>query len=85
MTTAYVNIEVVEMPGEPARVVLKGAGEAEAACEVDPASAVALAADLLEVARNRLGRARERTWGGGPKHVGPIACRAVDALEANDD
>ena len=59
------RIEVVEMPGEPARLVLIDAEGVEAACEVDPASAVALAADLLEVARNRLGRAKGRVWADG--------------------
>ena len=76
------RIEVVELPGEPARVVLSGAEGAEAACEVDPASAVGLAADLLEVARNRLGRAKERTWGDGPEHIGDVARRVVATLEA---
>lgn len=77
------RIEVVEMPGEPARVVLTGEEGAEAACEVDPASAVALAADLLEVARNRLGRAKGRVWGGGLEPIGAVVRRVVAALEAD--
>ena len=81
--TAYSKIEVVEVPGEPARVVLTGADAAEAACEVDPASAVALAADLLEAARNRLGRARGRAWNGGLEPIGDVARRVVAALEAD--
>ena len=77
------RIEVVEVPGEPARLVLTGTEGAEAACEIDPASAVELAADLLEVARNRLGRAKERTWGGGLEPIGDVAGRIVAALEAD--
>ncbi len=80
---AYYKIEVVEMPGEPARVVLTGADAAEAACEIDPASAVALAADLLEAARNRLGRGKGRVWDGGLEPIGAAARRVVAAPEAN--
>lgn len=81
--TAYSRVEVVEAPGEPARVVLTGVGGAEAACEVDPASAVALAADLLAVARNRLGRAKGRVWDGRLEPIGAVARRVVAALEAD--
>lgn len=81
--TAYSKIEVVEMPGEPARVVLTGTDATEAVCEIDPASAVALAADLLEVARNRLGRVKGRVWDGGLEPIGAIARRVVAALEAD--
>ena len=80
---AYSKIEVVEIPGEPARVVLTGADAAEAVCEIDPASAVGLAADLLEVARVRLGRAKGRVWDGGLEPVGAVARRIVAALEAD--
>ena len=65
MTAPHASRAVVtDPPGEATRVALYGPDGVLAYVELDPASAVGLAADLLEAARVRLGRGRQGHEGG---------------------
>lgn len=56
--TQATRLVVSDPPGSPSRVTLYRDGDALAYVELDPASAIGAAGDLIEAARVRLGRAR---------------------------
>lgn len=58
VTAAATRAVVTDPPGEPTRLALYRDDVLLASVQLDPASAVGIAGDLLEAARLRLGRAR---------------------------
>ncbi len=67
------RVVVADPPGEPTTLTIYSDGGALASVQLDPASAVGLAGDLIEAARVRLGRVR---WPCPPASQGTSASRS---------